>query len=415
MERQPPAPGALTVPVPARDPVAPAPVAAEEHDARWHLEQYVRSFDDDDGGAEYYRLIVDAHAVELVDAIAVLAVEPMRPVMLRLALVRMLARSALRGDPRVLTVLLAVLRQNGPDALADGCLQTWGKVADPSAAPGLADVLWTISSLDVRGRALQTLIATAGDAANAILLRLFTSAPDPAAAALLLNALDGVDLDSALAMFERASHAQQPVRLAAAHRIGHFDDERFPRHVDAWLTYESDPEVVAALQGARRQQQTGSGWSAMQATGPPDADPDRDDPKAWAPRDPEMGRQWLELRYAAADRVNGVRIHEVNSPGAVAEVSARDDGGQWHVLWRGTTAAGGTRPLTLTFATTPFATSVLRIVLDTDRRPGWNEIDAVELLGQRGGQFARRASASSSYAQRAQVQPAGRALSVRPR
>jgi len=35
-------------------------------------------------------------------------------------------------------------------------------------------------------------------------------------------------------------------------------------------------------------------------------------------------------------------------------------------------------------------------VLDTNRTPGWNEIDAVELIGG-GAQWAKQATASSTY------------------
>ena len=42
----------------------------------------------------------------------------------------------------------------------------------------------------------------------------------------------------------------------------------------------------------------------------------------------------------------------------------------------------------------------LRVELDTNRSNGWNEIDAVELVGPDGRQWAAHARASSSYADR---------------
>ena len=43
----------------------------------------------------------------------------------------------------------------------------------------------------------------------------------------------------------------------------------------------------------------------------------------------------------------------------------------------------------------------VKVYLDTSRVPGWNEIDAVELIGRDGSrQWARQASASSTYAER---------------
>jgi hypothetical protein len=41
----------------------------------------------------------------------------------------------------------------------------------------------------------------------------------------------------------------------------------------------------------------------------------------------------------------------------------------------------------------------IKVYLDTARVPGWNEIDAVELIGRDGSrQWAKQASASSTYA-----------------
>jgi hypothetical protein len=53
--------------------------------------------------------------------------------------------------------------------------------------------------------------------------------------------------------------------------------------------------------------------------------------------------------------------------------------------------------------------SSIRVYLDTGKVPGWNEIDAVELIGRDGSrQWARGASASSTYAaQRGSLTDAG--------
>jgi hypothetical protein len=110
-----------------------------------------------------------------------------------------------------------------------------------------------------------------------------------------------------------------------------------------------------------------------------------------------MGIQWLELTYANGMRANGVKIYEVNSPGAVAEIKAKGPGGQWDTLWSGA-ANGDGAPLLLEWPMTSYEVKTIRVVLDTDRTPGWNEIDAVELLGGGGSQWAASASASSSYA-----------------
>ena len=48
------------------------------------------------------------------------------------------------------------------------------------------------------------------------------------------------------------------------------------------------------------------------------------------------------------------------------------------------------------------------MTLDTNRAPGWNEIDAVELLGPGGRQWASDARASSNYGQARETRAARR-------
>jgi hypothetical protein len=363
----------------------------------------VRSFDDGGEGSEYFRLIVDAYAHELVWPIADVALDPARVPGLRVALVRALGKARLRGDVRVVDALAALLRQDAPPGLAHAALEAWAKVGDDASMARLEGLVWHLRGEELRTRALRVLIQLAGERSNALVHRLLATAPDDAAARALIALLDGVDLESALAAFMRAAQMNQPVRLVAAHRIGEFDGPPFRQFVEDWLRVETDAAVIEALGGAREQQRTIAGWAPMQAAGAPNADPARDDPNAWAPRDPECGLQWLELVYPVADRVEGVRIHETCAHGAIAEVRARDTGGAWHVLWSGATEAQVDGPLELLFAPTSFRTQTLRIVLDTHRTPGWNEIDAVELLGLGGRQWAQSATASSTYAQRGRV------------
>jgi hypothetical protein len=139
-------------------------------------------------------------------------------------------------------------------------------------------------------------------------------------------------------------------------------------------------------------------WAAAQAAGPPDAGVG-DDPKAWASLQADAGAEWLELRYEKAVHVARVVIHENENPGAIARVVAFDAAGGEVVLWEGVEPA---RQKPAKFEVKPARTARtdrLRIELDTTRVPGWNEIDAVQLVGADGStQWAVAATASSSYA-----------------
>ncbi|MBI5362876.1 MAG: hypothetical protein HZA53_06830 [Planctomycetes bacterium] len=394
-------------PVQRQAPNVSVPAEAREHGAVWYLDQYVASFDAGGEGSEYFRLIVDAYVTELVEPVSGLVTDAGRPLGLRLALVRMLGKARFRGDGRVIDTLVAILRADELEPLSLAAIEAWGRIGDADASPHLEALVWRLGRPSEIQAALRALLKIAGERANQVLVRLLFSAPDEASAKLLVALLDGADLDAALAFFQRAAQLAQPVRLPAAQRIGEFVEPPFQRFVEDWLRVETDPAVIAALGGARDAQQTVPPWSATQATGAPNADPKRDDPHAWAPLDPEMGVQWLQLEYAAADRITGVNAHETCAPGAISELRARDTGGTWHVLWSGSANSGGSGPLEIRFAPTTFRTQTLRLVLDTNRTEGWNEIDAVEVLGIGGRQWATGASASSTYAQRGN---GGRAL-----
>jgi hypothetical protein len=124
-------------------------------------------------------------------------------------------------------------------------------------------------------------------------------------------------------------------------------------------------------------------WSAMQATGEPDVDAYSDDIDAWAPAPSDGTIEWLEVGYAQAVIPTAVTIVENLGNGAVTTVEALDrERGEWVVLWSGTDPSPqqliGFSPR---LADADFPTDRLRITLDSDLVAGWNEIDAVELVG----------------------------------
>ncbi|MBI4563473.1 MAG: hypothetical protein HY716_02105 [Planctomycetes bacterium] len=123
-------------------------------------------------------------------------------------------------------------------------------------------------------------------------------------------------------------------------------------------------------------------WSARQVCGEPNTPTAGDHPTAWTTKQQAAGLQWIELTYELPVRPVAVRIHETYNPGAVIRVEGRDDRKQWKLLWQG---ADPTRDcpgwFDVRFCPPSFLTSTLRVTLDTSRVPGWNEIDAVQLVG----------------------------------
>lgn len=123
-------------------------------------------------------------------------------------------------------------------------------------------------------------------------------------------------------------------------------------------------------------------YSASQATGKPDTHAAGDTLTAWASLEPDAGVEWLELTYAHRIHPAVIRIRETFNPGAVVKVEAKDLQGQWHTLWEGKDATKECPGwMEVRCAAPAWTTNEVRISLDTRTTPGWNEIDAVELLG----------------------------------
>ena len=139
-------------------------------------------------------------------------------------------------------------------------------------------------------------------------------------------------------------------------------------------------------------------WSAGQVVGEPDTMSAGDQRTAWAPATADGGTEWLQVGYEKAVEIAQVRVRETCGAGCIAKVAAVLDSGAEVVIWQGRENAGE-GIVDAPFNAPPGLTaSGVKVYLDTARVPGWNEIDAVELIGRDGShQWAKTAAASSSY------------------
>lgn len=137
-----------------------------------------------------------------------------------------------------------------------------------------------------------------------------------------------------------------------------------------------------AISATASSQYGSDSWSAQQVTGAPDTTQYGDFVTAWAPAARDDGPAWLELTYETPVVPTEVVIWESSGNGFVTRVQAWDAAtGAWVTLWEG---EDGSPEFVVGFSPdlTPqtFATDRLRIDIDTDT-PGWNEVDAVALIG----------------------------------
>ncbi|MBI4860668.1 MAG: hypothetical protein HY815_10470 [Candidatus Riflebacteria bacterium] len=163
--------------------------------------------------------------------------------------------------------------------------------------------------------------------------------------------------------------------------------------------YESGKFVVSSPPVTRKRCWDYPSWSPMQATGAPDTERAGDQTSAWASLETDKGLEWLELDYAPALVANQVRIRETYNPGAVTGVVLFDEQGKVlaDIPVKDTSKQAPTF-LVVEFPLTPRPVARVKVALNTSLVPGWNEIDAVELVGPKARGWATHARASSSYA-----------------
>jgi len=121
------------------------------------------------------------------------------------------------------------------------------------------------------------------------------------------------------------------------------------------------------------------------ATGEPDVERYGDDGHSWASQTADKGVEWLEVKFARPVQATELRIRQNSGPGAIIKVEIIDEGGAKHVVWQGVDEQKY-EPSSIAwwrnaFEKTPFKVAGARITLATNAVPGWNEIDAVQLLG----------------------------------
>lgn len=122
-------------------------------------------------------------------------------------------------------------------------------------------------------------------------------------------------------------------------------------------------------------------WSANQVTGPPNVDKYGDDGHAWAPKTPDAGIEWLDLKYPKPVYATQVRVRESCGSGALIKAEIFDEQGTAHTVWAGNDPTTDLNYLIVRFPKTTFKTDRVKLTLATNVVPGWNEVDAVQLVG----------------------------------
>jgi hypothetical protein len=139
-----------------------------------------------------------------------------------------------------------------------------------------------------------------------------------------------------------------------------------------------------AVEAEASSQYQDEGYAPAQAAGEPNTPSAGDYNTAWASKEADAGEETLTLTYEYPVMPAALNIYETYNPGAVIKIEAyQAAGNEWVVLWEGEAAPSDTpiRIFSPEFEPADFATNQIRLTLDSAAVSGWNEIDAVELVG----------------------------------
>ncbi len=138
-----------------------------------------------------------------------------------------------------------------------------------------------------------------------------------------------------------------------------------------------------SVSGFSSQWSSGS-WSSDKALGFPTVYPQHsDNSQAWASRTTDSDREFIELYFENATKIDGIWIYETYNPGAVDTVYVKNPATDlWEIVWSDSAFAQPkeARIFKIEFETTTFAVSEVRIALNSPDVEGWNEIDAVAVI-----------------------------------
>ena len=137
----------------------------------------------------------------------------------------------------------------------------------------------------------------------------------------------------------------------------------------------------AAASSAFNDAKGNTSYSPNQATGEPNVQVYSTTPQAWSAKTPDSGIEWLELTFAKSVHATAVRVRESSGSGALIKIEVFDDKGASHTVWNGTDSTKELNYLIADFPKTTFKTNRVKLTLATNVVSGWNQIDAVQLVG----------------------------------
>jgi hypothetical protein len=122
-------------------------------------------------------------------------------------------------------------------------------------------------------------------------------------------------------------------------------------------------------------------YSPNQATGEPNVQTYSTTSQAWSSKTADSGIEWIELTFARPVHATAVRVRESSGSGAVIKIELFDEKGVAQTVWSGADSTKELNYLIAEFPKTAFKSNRVKVTLATNIVAGWNQIDAVQLVG----------------------------------
>jgi hypothetical protein len=125
-------------------------------------------------------------------------------------------------------------------------------------------------------------------------------------------------------------------------------------------------------------------YSAFQVTGAPNVPEFGDSGNAWCPKESDAGIERLEVGFGKPANATEIRVRQNSAPGAIIKVELVDEAGTAHTVYEGVDATKYDEFnfwFKASFEKTPYKVTGAKVTLATNAVSGWNEIDAVQLIG----------------------------------
>jgi hypothetical protein len=141
-------------------------------------------------------------------------------------------------------------------------------------------------------------------------------------------------------------------------------------------------------------------YSPLQATGEPDTPRPGDQGTAWASATSDGQPEWLLCEFKAAKSPIEIVVYENNAPGAITKIGVFKDDDTEVTAWEGTDPTPRDQPWGVSVfpVKLDFPFKKLKLYINSQEVPGYNEVDAVGLRTAGGEtEWASAAQASSAY------------------